>query len=61
MNTYSMLCLLVVVVYFIKNRKARTIMGTHRAADSAVQRRESSKLPAVSYVAFVLVVGGFYV
>ena len=34
-------------------------MANHRATDSPAKRREQSKLPSVSYVAFILAVGGF--
>jgi len=34
-------------------------MGTRRLSDNGVQRREQSRLPSVSYVAFVVIGGKF--
>ena len=32
-------------------------MGAHRATDNTAQQRKQSRLPAVSYVAFVVFIG----
>ena len=61
-NLYSMLYFVYVLftVWFCCIRvELLHKMGTHRATESTAQRREQSKLLPVSYVACVIVIGGF--